>query len=327
MTVNEIVAKVGELLDGEDGTKSTERLTKVLRRIRDRKIDLSVDKKKIRSRKAVAFYLAAGDVSEEGIVIDARIWGRKVGDIRLGKKKHRTFTPANFDDEWAAATAFRSDSGTPPRTLEWRDASVRKYLESATTTIEKNRKMAVNEAIIESAFLAELRVSKKVAKQKHLLHHQPVRLGGFPFQFPLPISARKEAAVARGNAAGHSDVLARRSGRRLRVFEVKKPGATDADHALEQAVTYAATLQRLLEDSPDIYYGMLGYSTAHPPLRLEAVAVVDEGSLDKVKKAAPALSSDNSFFDLFVMLYRFGGRDGQQLIITSDEKLGARNLG
>jgi hypothetical protein len=321
-TVNGIVEEVDTLLASDDGVSSANRLTKIFRRILDRETDLSVDRKKIRSRRGVAFYLAVGDVREEGIVLDARIWGRKVGDIRLGKQKHRPFTPANFDSAWTKATTPRSAASASPRALEWSDPRVLEYLRDAAAAIEK--KVGVNEAVIESAFLAEVRISEKAKKQHRLRHHQPVRLGGFPFQFPLPISARKKASVALGNAAGHSDVLARRSGRRLRVFEVKRPGAPDANHALEQAVTYAATLQRLLESAPDVYYPMLGYSPEHPRLRLEAVALVDEGSLDRVKDSATVLSRENRYFDLYVMVYKLGGTDGRQLIITRDEKVGVR---
>lgn len=330
MTVDGIVKKVDELLGGQDGIKNTDRLTGVFRRILDREIDLSVDKKKIRSRRGVAFYLAAGDVREKGIVIDARVWGRKVGEIRLGhKKKHRAFTPANVDRLRRASQPARIDAFAIPKKLEWSDNRVRAYLEAAIQAVESEMKGRVNEAVIESAFLAELAVSRtrNTDKQQLLRRHQPVVLGGFPFQFPLPISARKVAKVSLGNAAGHSDVLARfGSGRRLRVFEVKMPGAPDAGHALEQAVTYAATLRALLKrPDDDVYYRMLGYSSPKPRVRLDAVALVEEGALQDVKVGMTALSSANHHFDLHVMLYKLGGDDGRQLIITREEKLGARS--
>src|SRR5204863_44774 len=153
--------------------------------------------------------------------------------------------------------------------LDWRHRSVRQYLEAAAGRIRQRPR----EAYIESAFLAELAVSRG-PKQDLLRKHQPVRLGRLPFQFPLPVSGRAEPRLPRRAAAGHVDVLARGAGG-LRVFEVKRPGADDAGHALAQAVAYAAALRLLLSKRPEVYLPMLGYSSARRSLRIDAVALVD----------------------------------------------------
>jgi hypothetical protein len=256
----------------------------------------------------VAFYLAVGRVKTKGLKVDVRIAGRRCGEITLGGKNNRHFVPKNYEKLWD------SDS----RTLPWSNAGVRRYLLAAAQKVKQTH----NEATVESAFLVELRRSRSTEKLPLLLQQQPVYLGGLPFQFPLPIrgSGTGEPRLSRKSAAGHVDVLARRRGDRLRVFEIKVRRAPETIHALAQSIIYAAALRRLLRDSPKVYLPMLGYSPRHRHPRFEAIALIDDHDYDKVKRSAELLQSANDHFDLYVMCYAFNAQG--RLEITREELLG-----
>lgn len=307
MTVNAIVSKVEELLAG-GGHPRAERLTDLLRRLLDQKESLNKHVRRLGRRPDVAFYLAVGAVKTKRIDVDVRIVGQSCGTIRLDSGTDRLFKPKNHTNLW----------GGSPEPLEWRDPRVRKYLDDAAKWIKQKQR----EATVESAFLVELGRSRSIEKQRFLWHHQPVHLGRLPFQFPLPISAHgAEPCLPKRTSAGHSDVIARRSGGRLRVFEVKKPGARDAIHALAQAVAYAATLRLLLVKWPRIYLPMLGYSPTHASPRIDAVALVDDRDRKRARQAAEHLLSENGHFDLYVMGYTFSG--GRPLVITGEDAVGS----
>jgi hypothetical protein len=308
-TVNSIASRVAELLGSTDGRRRADNLTDHFERLVSMKEALSAQVRRLGKRPDAAFYLSVGNVRNGSLVVDVRIAGESCGRIQLGAAHSRYFEPRNHEVLWRAN----------PVRLEWRDRRVRRYLEEAAERIKAKSR----EATVESAFLVELAVSRG-AKQPILRRHQPVRLGGLPFQFPLPVSACRGVTLPKGVGAGHADVLAR-GARGLRVIEVKKPDATDADHALTQAVGYAATLRLLLEESPHIYLPMLGYSPTRRPPRIDAVALVHQRSREKVVRAAQYLGSDNSYFDLHAMLYEFEtdtstGR--RRLVITDVLALG-----
>ncbi|MDO8804012.1 MAG: hypothetical protein Q7R35_06260 [Elusimicrobiota bacterium] len=77
---------------------------------------------------------------------------------------------------------------------------------------------------------------------------QPVTMGEFPLQVPLPISANEGYPVF-NSGTGHIDILARCKNKsefapRLSVWELKRPGETQ--HAAQQAYIYAVTLLKIL---------------------------------------------------------------------------------
>jgi len=309
MTVNTIVSKVAELLAGGEGHRRAEHLTDLFRQLLAEKESLNKHVRRLGRRPDAAFYLAVGAVKTKRVDVDVRIAGQSCGTLRLDSGTDRLFAPAkNHTDLW----------GGSPGPLEWRDPRVRKYLDDAAKRIKQKQR----EATVESAFLVELGRLRSIEKQRFLWHHQPVRLGQLPFQFPLPISAHgAEPCLPKGSSAGHADVIARRSRGRLRVFEVKKPGARDAIHALAQAVAYAATLRLLLAKWPGVYLPMLGYSPTPASLRIDAVALVGDGDRKRAREAAEHLLSENGHFDLYVMGYTFSG--GRPLVITGEDAVGS----
>lgn len=69
-------------------------------------------------------------------------------------------------------------------------------------------------------------------------------LGGFPFQFPLPISGNTGVPKLTN---GNIDILARRGsgkGTKISVWELKRPNTTA--HAISQAYIYSVTLLEML---------------------------------------------------------------------------------
>ena len=151
--------------------------------------------------------------------------------------------------------------------------------------------------------------------------HQPVLYPprGLPFQFPMPIGAR--AAPTLGQGTGHVDVLARagRGGRCLRVFEVKRPNASDVEHALHQAVAYCAAVRFLLTESTrpesEVLYKVLGFrgQPAKAP-RVEAVAVVNDTPVnrERISAAAVVLEADSpSPIGVFATFYTTSGGSTQ----------------
>jgi hypothetical protein len=167
------------------------------------------------------------------------------------------------------------------------------------------------EAEIEAALLVEVAKESSKSKPKPLLWHQPVKLAGLPFQFPLPLSARGNPKVPGGNSAGHADVIAkaRTAGKeRVRIFELKKKGANDVDHALDQAVAYCAALDHLLRNYPTTYCPALGFGAPRKNLPLDAVAFVPDSKANRrlVRIGAERLADGDSPFGLCAMFFRPG---------------------
>jgi hypothetical protein len=170
-------------------------------------------------------------------------------------------------------------------------------------------------------------MAKSSSKAKPpLLHwHQPVKLAKLPFQFPLPISAREAPCLSRGTAAGHADVLARArhdGALRLRVFEVKKHGAPDLDHALDQAVTYCAALEYLVQRFPATYFSAFGFSSPRRQLPLDAVAFVPStpNARRVLQTAADRLADGGSRFGLCAQFFQWDESTGTRALVIEEER-------
>ena len=305
-TVNGIVSSVEDLLRQPDGQQKITTLTRHFARIVEHTREIRAQVIRVRPRPGIAFYVDVGR-ARPSLDMDVRYAGQSCGRIRLRSRNDRFFFPSSkHRDLWGADT---------PRSLEWRDRRVRIYLDRAASRIAGEYR----EAEAESALLVELAKRDGRRKQPLLLGHQPVRIAGLPFQFPLPLRVRGSLRLAKGNAAGHVDVLAR-TRRGLRVIEVKKPGVKDADHALSQAVAYAATLRYLLQLAPSrhVYFRLLGYSTPRNSLPMEAVALVHESARKQATEEAKRLGSENDHFGLCLMFYKRGDRKDEPRILITD---------
>jgi hypothetical protein len=144
---------------------------------------------------------------------------------------------------------------------------------------------------------------------------QPVMLGGFPLQFPVPISANTGVPKP---TRGNLDILARRGtgkGTRISVWELKRPGTTG--QAVAQAYIYSVTLLKMLRthQSGDIWYrDIIGFGCKVPDkLRIESVVAVSiaddrkrkefEDELRDFKSKNP-LSVDSDTISLHIAHYR-----------------------
>jgi hypothetical protein len=107
-------------------------------------------------------------------------------------------------------------------------------------------------------------------------HRSVLYCGRFPIQLALPVTPRGKSE---STSDGHLDLLVRREDRKvLSVFEIKRPGASDAVESLAQAVEYAAALWHLTRD-PEVrraVWSLAGSGQTEQP-RFEAVAVVEQG--------------------------------------------------
>lgn len=262
---------------------------------------------RIRERSGAVLFATVGKLLEATAKLDVRIDGRLVGEVRLRGKADRVFRPVN---PWSA-TWEHCD-------LDWASAEVLRFLHDRMDDLP--RKDA--EAKVQSALFLAMRERKGSKKLDALRWNQPVQMLGMPFQFPLPISASGPSPeVAKGQALGHADILARsRAGHRIKVLELKRPGG-DAPHALAQGVAYAAAIRTLLRTNPAVVIKALGYGKPRKRLPgFEVWAFVDVGDAPDVRASAPRLQEANHHFDLHMLPYRMDGAG--RLVLGAPEILG-----
>jgi hypothetical protein len=255
MTVNQIVEKVRADLKVGEGKRQLDRVLRYLEGIIAREEELDLAVKAANERPGTAFFATTGNALSPRPIVAVRIHGRQVGTIEFMGPKERVFRPTR-----ALASDLKGWNGD-----EWGHSSVRRFLARVRVDASINE---VKEALVQSAIFRDLAEAASAKKQESLLRHQPVLLNGLPYQFPLPITASgEEPRVAKGIKLGYADVLARQgNGSRLRVFELKRPKASDARFALAQAVAYAAALEVMLQARPAVMFKALNYSTARSVL-------------------------------------------------------------
>ena len=117
-----------------------------------------------------------------------------------------------------------------------------------------------------------------------------------------------------GRSAGHTDLLTRKGrGRssRLRVLELKAPGAQDEGSALDQAVAYCAALECLLERGEG-FGELLGFANPHPPLEATAVVEHSDEASRTLRKGLDRLAESRASFPrlrLSALLYEWKPQD------------------
>jgi hypothetical protein len=129
---------------------------------------------------------------------------------------------------------------------------------------------------IESEFLRHMKNPSAEKFNGTLRGIQPVMLGGFPFQFPVPISGNSGVPKLTN---GNIDILARRGtggATKISIWELKRPKTTA--HAISQAYIYSVTLLKMLRtpQSGDIWYqDIIGFKGKVPAkLTIESVVAV-----------------------------------------------------
>jgi hypothetical protein len=292
-TARDIVEQVGELLTSAAGRAQVDRLTALFNRLGARRQELREQVRRLGQRPGVSFYAGVGRFSSTSLEVDVRIAGTACGVIKLVPGRDaRYFSPQNFAGLFEGTRA------------EWRKPCVGRYLDRVKREVAGTRR----EAEVEAALLIDMAGRDSATKSGLLLQHQPVKLAGLPFQFPLPIVARTKVALAT-RIPGHIDVLARagHGASWLRVFEVKKAGAPDVAHALDQAVSYCAATEFLLLDRPETYWSALGYGAPRRAVRIAAVAFVEDSPRTRqtIAAAADRLALGGSPYPLFAQFFRW----------------------
>jgi hypothetical protein len=152
---------------------------------------------------------------------------------------------------------------------------------------------------IESEFIRQMRNPTRKKFNGTLKGIQPVMLGGFPFQFPVPISGNTGLPKLTN---GNIDILARRGtgrGTKISVWELKRPKTTA--HAISQAYIYSVTLLKMLRtpESGDIWYrDIIGFGCKVPAkLTIEsvvAVSIVGDRNRNAFEEKLRDFKSENS---------------------------------
>jgi hypothetical protein len=168
---------------------------------------------------------------------------------------------------------------------------------------------------IESEFLRHMKNPSGKKFNGTLRGIQPVMLGGFPFQFPVPISGNSGVPKLTN---GNIDILARRGAGRatkISIWELKRPKTTA--HAISQAYIYSVTLLKMLRtpQSGDIWYqDIIGFGCKVPDkLTIESVVAVSIATdrnrkvfEDKLRafKGGNSLTIGNDTINLHIAHYR-----------------------
>lgn len=151
---------------------------------------------------------------------------------------------------------------------------------------------------VESEFLRNMKNPSGKKFNGTLRGIQPVMFGGFPLQFPVPISGCKGVPKL---TKGNIDILARRgtgNGTKISVWELKRPGVTA--HAISQAYIYSVNLLKMLRTSQsgDIWYrDIIGFGCNVPSkLTIEsvvAVSIATERNRKEFEDRLRAFKSEN----------------------------------
>jgi hypothetical protein len=309
-TVSTIVADVERLLETPRGRKKVEQLKGHLDRVHASHDLLREQVARLGKRSGIAFYSRVGALKSDRLQVDVRIDGMSCGEVELVPgRDERLFVPRNWKISFGG------------KRRDWKHPQVGEYLKKARSLVQGR----LREATVESALLVEMSKRRSKGKPVPLLWHQPVRLAGLPFQFPLPISARGELQLPEGNTAGHADIVARagHGGRtRLRVFEVKAWNALDIGHALEQAVAYCAALEYLLARFPAAYFSVFGFGGVPRKVTLDAVAFIPDTQAARriARVAANRLAGGGTHFGLSSQFFRWDGQDDSRSLVVVDEE-------
>lgn len=259
VTAMAIVRTVEDLLGSPKGIMTVLRQNELASELSGACDSLAELRASLRRRAQMQFYVSASSVVSSAkrgaLQLSVRANGVECGTVRIVRRGptivERVFTLTDRD-------VFSRCRYEPPLTRSWNDPEVAKYIERSAE-IQASRP----EAAVEASFLSLLGRGERALER-------PVCLAGCPLQIPLPISASGEEPVL--SPSGHLDVLARlgRGGKGLRLYELKRPGASVA-HALDQAVAYAAALRVLLtqEDQALPWWRIIGFGSV--PRRFPAL--------------------------------------------------------
>jgi hypothetical protein len=273
------------------------------------------DKQYFRKWDPLTAYLSYTNATKSGIDFSLRYLGQQVATLRV-KAGGDVFI--NISPKTAAVNAklFGIELvGEHP----WKRAEAQKFRRHfrGLEHPKYHSSVKIEEHHIESEFLRQMRDPTGKKFNGTLKGIQPVMIGGFPFQFPVPISGNTGLPKL---TKGNIDILARRGtgkGTRISVWELKRPKTTA--HAISQAYIYSVTLLKMLRtpQSGDIWYrDIIGFGRKVPAkLRIESVVAVSIASDNNRKafekkmrafKRENSLSVGNDTISLHIAHYRKG---------------------
>ena len=308
-TVDDIVRNVRETVTEE----KLAQLDAVARKLVDAENDMTNFLRAIRSREGTMFYMNTSGVKANSatLSLDVRVHGRNCGQVIWKGDEDRTFKPKNLRGLFSGCGGEELGYGLP-----WADSRVAAYLKKAVEKAERDG-CPVNEASVQAGMIRSLCHDREQWSDQVLVTYpatsrQTTR--GVPYQFPVPVSARGGITAPTGRGAGYTDLMTRKGrgqGSRLRVMELKAPGARDEGTALDQAVAYCAALECLLERGE--WFGqLLGYADPHPPLEATAVVVNSDATRQTLRTRLDRLAESRASFPrlkLSVLLYQWDTRD------------------
>ena len=223
-------------------------------------------------------YISYSMATQRTLSFSLRYLGQEVGQIRPSRNGLRLVISK------CQQQTNQDSFGLDPRewsNMDWRSEEARafrEYFKNPRTKLPRSE-----EHWIESRFITEMRKDRAVEKfQGTLKGIQPVLLESIPFQCPVPLGASggKPKISPRANI----DILARRAGRRLSIWELKKRGTFA--HALDQVYIYAVSVAKMLRSGKGAtWYTLFNYQGAVPEfLELDAVVAItsdQQGALER----------------------------------------------
>lgn len=290
--------KVAQALKSTEGQKRIANLIEDARLVLDREVAIKALGKTIRARPGLRFYLNVGmaRAANNDVTVSVRFKGLEIGKVKIDSDGHRTFI---WPDSKALSSVYER-WGMPcedGHVLEWRDPSVSKLCKRLVSDWNElsDHVHVSEEHEIESVMIRELS-STGTRKSNTFKGIKPVMVGGYPFQFGIPLSpSGGEVLLSKPRTRGHIDILARGNvggQTSLMALELKRPG--HPGEALFQAFVYACGLHYVLKNSTsdaNTFMRHFGFKRSWP-LLICAVAVVHVDDIATVKREMGRISND-----------------------------------
>lgn len=233
------------------------------------------EKRRARQWGDLRFYTSVSRIKSKGnLTISVRYYGHEVAELRLGKK-----VTVKILKEKAEKFGFRQEplstkaAGESRKrgSLKWalspEARQLRKHFKRDNCNIKADYHS--KEHLVES-----LMIQSMAQKSAGIKGYKPVLIGGLPFQMPVPFAASKgKAHLAHAKSKGNMDILARSLGRKLSVWELKRPHAITKD-IVAQAYIYAISLIFMLNSRQgETWWRLMGFKKM-PSRTIEMVVTV-----------------------------------------------------
>ena len=226
--------------------------------------------KKFREWEPLKFYLNVTNAKKNvnSLTISVRYLGQEVANIKVDDSGVYIYTDVTKTTNKNNKKNFECDIELNKSShIKWNSLEAKKFREHFKNRDRNDLDKRNEEHRIESELLTEF--LKASSKDKMLCGIQPVTFAGFRFSMPTAITASKEIKLGgkNGSSGGNIDILARTTGKKITVIELKdenKP-QEDINKVLEQATAYAVFILKLLHSkSGEKWYKIFGFSGSMP---------------------------------------------------------------